>query len=299
LTYAVRHRTALKYSEPVGPSYNEVRMHPRGRGTQRLLAFSLTTWPMAMPRSRIDYYGNVAYRVDIRGAHDRLELVVDATIQSSPRAERPPPAWTDEMVARDPRLEFALPSPRVAIGGAPEAIWREWTGGDRGSEALLSCAARMPHEFRYLAGITTVDSSIDEFLAVGSGVCQDFTHLFIAMARSAGWPARYVSGYLGPTGNEATAHGASHAWAEICGSDGHWVGVDPTHGGPTGPHHLTLAVGRDYDDVAPHRGLFYGSAHAEPAEVDVDVSRLQPHAAQSIDIADQGTWRSQQEQQQQ
>jgi transglutaminase-like putative cysteine protease len=300
LTYSVSHHTALRYSEPVVPSFNEARMRPRARGSQKTVAFALTTSPRVVPRSRVDYFGNYVHRVDIGVPHDTLEIAVEAVVESV-AASAPPSArpWNAQLLGRDPRLEFALPSPRVPFGGEPAALWREWTGGDRSLDALLACAERIRATFRYVAGATTVDSSIDELLRGGAGVCQDFTHLFLALARSAGWPTRYVSGYLGPAVDGETAHGASHAWAEICGADHRWVGIDPTHGGATGAEHLRLAVGRDYGDVAPHRGLFFGSAKASPPEVHVRVTRMPAVAAFAVERTADMQWRQQLQQQQQ
>lgn len=300
LTYSVSHHTTLRYSEPVGPSFNEARMRPRARGSQKTVAFALITSPPVVPRSRVDYFGNYVHRVDVGVPHQVLEIDVEAVVESvvaiTAVSARP---WNPQLLARNPRLEFVLRSPRVPLGGEPATLRREWTGADRSIDSLLTCAERIRSSFRYLAGATTVDSSIDELLHGGAGVCQDFTHLFLAMARSAGWPARYVSGYLGPTTDGETAHGASHAWAEVCGADGRWVGIDPTLGGATGPEHLRLAVGRDYGDVAPHRGLYFGSARASPPEVQVRVSRMPAVAAFAVERTADMHWRQQVQQQQQ
>jgi transglutaminase-like putative cysteine protease len=156
-------------------------------------------------------------------------------------------------------------------------------------------AGRIREEFRYVAGATTVDSSIEDLLAGGAGVCQDFTHLFIDMARHMGWPARYVSGYVGPSDAEDSVEGASHAWAEVCGSDRHWVGLDPTHGGVTGRRHLRLAVGRDYGDVPPHRGLFFGSAAGSQPEVTVRISRVGPRHRKPVNRGGTLHWQQQQQ----
>ena len=91
--------------------------------------------------------------------------------------------------AGDPRLEFILPSPRVPLGENTRTLWHEWNGDDTSFDSVLSTAQRIPRELRYVSGATTVESSIDDLLAGGAGVCQDFTHLFLAMVRGAGWPA--------------------------------------------------------------------------------------------------------------
>jgi transglutaminase-like putative cysteine protease len=300
LTFAVSHHTVLRYSEQVAPSYNEVRMRPRDRGGQRTLTFALVTSPPAVPRSRVDFFGNTVHRIDIGDPHDTLGLAVETVVESTPQRRRATVrGWEPELLERDARLEFALVSPRVPLDSSTATLRREWIGDDRSFDALVELAVRIPREFTYSTGATTVDSGIDELLSGGAGVCQDFTHLFLALARHAGWPARYVSGYLGPTGEQRSTTGASHAWAEVCGADGTWLGLDPTHGGHVGPHHLRLAVGRDYGDVAPHRGVFYGTAQASPPEVAVRVTRMSERAARTAERGAALHWQQQQQQQQQ
>lgn len=297
LTYAVWHHTTLRYTDPVGLSFNEVRMRPRDRASQRTLAFSLLSNPAAVPRSRIDYFGNFVHRVDVTTPHDVLEFVVEAVVESSEPRRRRLPEWPLEALARDPRLEFALPSPRVPLTDVTRSLWREWNGDDHGFDAVVATAHRIPKELRYVTGATTVESSIDDLLAGGAGVCQDFTHLFLALVRGAGWPARYVSGYLGPSRDEKVIEGQSHAWAEVCGADGRWVAIDPTHGSFTGAHHLRLAAGRDYGDVAPHRGLFYGRSQGSAPEVSVRIERMAHQQVRRLHRGAAVHWQQQQQQQ--
>ena len=297
LSYAVSHRTTLRYSKAIQLSYNEVRMRPRDRGNQKVLAFALHTRPASVPRSRVDFYGNFVHRVDVTTRHDVLELQVDAVVENAEARRRKPSAWSRAHLERSPQLEFALPSPRVPLGGATRALLDEWTGRESDFDAMTALAEHLPTQFRYDTEATTVTSTLDDLLAGGAGVCQDFTHLFLAMARQAGWPARYVSGYLGPTGDQTEVVGESHAWAELCGPDGRWVGLDPTHGEPTGVQHIRLAVGRDYDDVAPHRGLYYGDAAGEPPEVTVSVGRMSEQQASTVHRGTAVDWRQQQQQQ--
>ena len=297
LTYAVSHRTTLRYTESVSLSFNEVRMRPRDRGSQRTISFSLLSRPAAVPRSRVDYFGNYVHRMDITSAHDVLEFAMEAVVENTEPRRRRLPAWSPEVLAVDPRLEYALPSPRVPIGPTTEHLWRDWNGDDRSFDAVLATAERIPRELRYVAGATTVESSIEDLLAGGAGVCQDFTHLFLAMLRGAGWPARYVSGYLGPAGSATVLEGQSHAWVEVCGADGRWVGLDPTHGQFTGPQHLRLAVGRDYSDVAPHRGLFYGTSAGAAPDVSVRVTRLSHQQIETVQRGAAVHWQQQQQQQ--
>jgi transglutaminase-like putative cysteine protease len=295
LTYGVWHHTTLRYTESVRLSFNEVRMRPRDRGSQRTLSFSLLSNPAAVPRSRIDYFGNYVHRVDVKTPHDVLEFVVEAVVENTEPRRRRLAEWSPETLAGDPRLEYALPSPRVPLTEVTRGLWREWNGDDNSFDAVLATAQRIPTELRYVTGATTVESSIEDLLAGGAGVCQDFTHLFLALLRGAGWPARYVSGYLGPSGEQTVIEGQSHAWAEVCGADGRWVGLDPTHGNFTGVHHLRLAAGRDYGDVAPHRGLFYGTSEGSAPEVTVRVTRMSPQQVERVQRGAAVHWQQQQQ----
>lgn len=295
LTYAVWHHTRLRYMDSVALSYNEVRMRPRDRGSQRTIAFSLLTNPAAVPRSRIDYFGNYVHRVDVTTPHEALEFVVDAVVENSEPRRRRLPMWSAEVLAGAPRLEYVLPSRRVPLTATTRDLWNEWNGDDSSFDAVLATAQRIPEELRYVTGATTVESSIDDLLAGGAGVCQDFTHLFLAMVRGAGWPARYVSGYLGPAGDHTFIEGQSHAWAEVCGADGRWVGLDPTHGGFTGVQHLRLAAGRDYSDVAPHRGLFYGTSEGARPDVLVRVTRMSHQQVETVHRGVAVHWQQQQQ----
>src|ERR1700693_4981891 len=105
LTYSVSHRTVLRYTTKVTLSYNEVRMRPRDRGSQRTLTFSLLSTPWAVPRRRVDYYGNYAPPLDVPPPHDLLEFAVDAVVENSEPRRRRLSEWDQDALAGDPRLE--------------------------------------------------------------------------------------------------------------------------------------------------------------------------------------------------
>src|SRR5207249_1890743 len=125
--------------------------------------------------------------------------------------------------------------------------------------ALDGLTLAISRDFEYNRAVTNVYSAVDEVLELRPGVCQDFAHLFIAVARAMGVPARYVSGYIHFPGDK-TLTTASHAWAEAWVAGRGWIGFDATHPVRTTPHHVRLAVGRDYTDAAPTRGIYVGSA---------------------------------------
>ena len=135
--------------------------------------------------------------------------------------------------------------------------------------------------FEYVPKSTRVDSPIDDALKTRRGVCQDFSHIMIALVRQLGIPCRYVSGYLFQPGDKAerSLDGATHAWLEAWLLDLGWVGFDPTHNVLTGQHHIRVAVGRDYADVPPTRGVFKGlSAVRSELAVGVSVGTTQEYS---------------------
>jgi transglutaminase-like putative cysteine protease len=126
--------------------------------------------------------------------------------------------------------------------------------------------------------VTRPDSSIDDVLQARLGVCQDFAHVFIAILRSWGVPARYVSGYLftDRKHGDRSDPDATHAWVEVFLPSLRWVGFDPTNNIEAGERHVACAVGRDYSDVPPSRGVYKGDAESQLA---VGVAVRQSRAA--------------------
>ena len=150
-------------------------------------------------------------------------------------------------------------------------VWQDAFVMDPGS-VVMALANAVHQSFEYKTAATRVDSPIDEALASRKGVCQDFAHILIALLRRVGVPARYVSGYLFHSRGERAAEGATHAWVEAWLPALGWVGVDPTSNVLAGERHVRVAIGRDYADVAPTRGVYKGMAAGTLAVV-VHVSR--------------------------
>ena len=136
-------------------------------------------------------------------------------------------------------------------------------------------------QFGYDTGTTHVHSNLDEILNAGGGVCQDFAHLALGVLRLAGVPARYVSGYMAPPPGADPALGeqASHAWVEALLPGMGWTGFDPTHRCRTDIRHIRVAIGRDYADASPIRGVYRSDASHNTMSVELEV--LPAPAAQS------------------
>ena len=271
LQYLVRHTSRFAYTAPISESMMEVRMQPRGDGRQRCLRFELKTQPRARVFAYQDSLGNVVHHFDIPSRHSRLWVTADAVVEMAPPPAVPESlsdtAWhdLDEIAASGERWHslqpshFARETPLLVELAEELALQRDadpLTLMRRLNYALF-------HMFTYAQTETSVDSPIDVALKARAGVCQDLSHIMIALARRIGIPCRYVSGYLSPPSTEShdrSAEGATHAWAEAYLPSLGWVGFDPTNDVLAAARHIRVAVGRDYADVPPTRGVFRGEA---------------------------------------
>lgn len=267
MDYTVTHVTRFEYQGPVHESVMEVRLAPRGDGRQELLSFELTTSPAATIFRYGDAFGNDVHHFDIVPRHQQLLVEARMRVRTSParavtdRLE--PSAWdTLKRLREGGQLwDFFEPSPRVTVSPAVRAF-AQACGLERGSDPL-TCFRRIVSAVHgalvYAPQSTTVDTPIEAVLEVRRGVCQDFAHIALAIARAHGIPCRYVSGYLAPASEPRTGRTlTSHAWVEAWLPDLEWTALDPTHDLVAGEHYIPVAVGRDYGDAAPTRGVFRG-----------------------------------------
>lgn len=292
--YRVRHLTKFAYTSPVSESVMELRMQPLSTGRQRCLRFDVATTPRARIFAYRDPLGTVVHYFDIPSQHARLEITTDAIVEMASPLPLPdalaPAAWTtlDAAVATHEFYEWIQPSRFTACTPALDVFMREHQIGR--DVDPLSCLRRLTTQmfeaFDYEPQRTHVDSPIDDALKSRAGVCQDFAHIMIAICRTLGIPARYVSGYVAPRPTAAlhdrSAPGATHAWLEAWLPDLGWIGLDPTNDTLARARHIGVAVGRDYADVPPTRGVFKGDAGSELG-VAVSVSRVSaPLAAEAM-----------------
>jgi transglutaminase-like putative cysteine protease len=275
--YNVRHITEFRYSAPITQSVMEVRMQPRSEGYQRCLDFRLTVTPGTKVQFYQDFLGNIVHHFDVPGEHRQLNLVADSQVEI-----RPLPALPDSLPAGSWRdfgtneYDMVLPSHFAHATPLFEELVRELNAKRRDDplSLLRELTGRLYDAFEYAPESTAVDSPIDDALRHRKGVCQDFTHIMIALVRPLGIPARYVSGYLYHDNGARSAPDASHAWMEALLPGLGWVGFDPTNNLIAGERHIRVALGRDYADVPPTRGVFKGSADTE-LRVAVRVSRAE------------------------
>jgi transglutaminase-like putative cysteine protease len=251
---AIQHRTTYRYETPSDHLVQLLRLTPREGSTQRVERWSVRD---ASNRTLIpthDAFDNFAHLHTIGDRHDAVEIEVEGVVETREtqgvvgvlRETLPPEAFLRSTALTRPTPELAQLAEAVGSrGGALEQL-----------HALLLCV----HErVAYRPGETDVATPAGEVLRAGRGVCQDHAHVFAAASRLLGHPARYVSGYFRPEPSSGDSGLATHAWAEAWVGHLGWVGFDASQGLCPTECYVRVAVGRDYQDAAPMRGVRRGS----------------------------------------
>jgi len=272
--YTIRHMTRFRYDSAVSESTMELRMHPRTEGPQRCLSFQVSVDPRGRLHNYRDYLGNTIHHFDVPGKHSQLSIMAESSVELRPLRELPqclgPDSWRelDEMVAAGDYWEMLMPSEFTQPTPALEELIAQLEI-ERGEDPLTFLRvlnSAIYSWFDYVPKATRVDSPIDHAIETGKGVCQDFAHIMTALVRHVKIPCRYVSGYLcqRPDHRDRSADGATHAWVEALLPAGvGWVGFDPTNDLLAGDRHIRTAIGRDYADVPPTKGIFKGKVASE------------------------------------
>jgi len=247
----ITHATTYHYSEPVKSAIQMLRLTPRGHDGQTVLSWSIDADCDARLIRREDWYGNITHTLYASGPLDHIVLTVAGEIETTDVA------GVVRSVERFPEIFYLrqtpLTQPDPAIRDFAQATAGRFANPLDKAHALMGAI----HErLRFDTNATTVATEAGQAFAAGHGVCQDFTHVFLAAARQLGVPARYVSGYLHKPGQAEQE--AGHAWAEVHIADLGWVSFDPANVVSATEHYVRLAIGLDYLDAAPVRGSYYG-----------------------------------------
>ena len=287
----VRHVTRYHYAAPVRESVMEVWMQPQKTPRQRLASFELDLDPAAQVFSYADPFGNAVYHFDVPQPHDQLTITARSIVETS--APDPLPQALDlgewDRLRSDRVLGETFDFLRQQ-GFCVETDALRSFASEHGLDRLrdrdpLTAVRRLAETiydaFDYEPGVTDAESPIELALSARRGVCQDFAHIMITICRSWGIPARYVSGYLftDREGGDRSDPDASHAWLEVFLPSTRWIGFDPTNNTLAGERHVSAAIGRDYADVPPSRGVYKGEAESQLA-VGVNVRRARPTAGE-------------------
>ena len=270
--YTIRHTTRFRYSAPINESIMEVRIQPRSEGNQYCLDFQLYTSPRAHIMNYRGEFGNRVHHFDIPNSHNQLTITAQALVDVTPPSPLPKAltaqAWDelDALTQSGDYWDTLMPS---CFANPSELLYElahelDVRRRDDPLTVLRDLNSAIYRTFEYSPKTTRVDSPIDEALSLRKGVCQDLAHIMITLARHLQIPCRYISGYLYRGEGRSTGE-ATHAWVEAYLPDLGWVGFDPTNNTVTDERHVRVAIGRDYADVPPTRGVFRGKAESELA----------------------------------
>ena len=259
----IQHETVYRYSKPVDYTIQHLRLTPRLEAQQKVLG-----WKINAPGSSqryIDTYGNVGHILVLDKPHDEIRITVTGQVQIAKENAHLPSNGGEV-----PLLAYLQPTPLTTPNKAIIDLAKSAYIAKRGAvDSMFLLIERIQKVVTYLRGTSKVNSTATEVVASGVGVCQDYAHVFVACCRALDLPARYVSGYIHPG---TTDHAASHAWADVWLEGTGWVSFDITNTNFAASEHCRLAIGRDYLDACPVRGVRHGGG-IEAMEVVVRIAR--------------------------
>jgi transglutaminase-like putative cysteine protease len=275
----VRHHTGYRYSTDVHASYNEARLTPADTASQQVTEHRIDVKPGASLTRYRDYWGTWVHSFDLNRVHRELAVSGYSVVETGLRPTEPAEdlTWSGmrSTAVQDAWCEYLSTTLYTALDEQVQSVSGEFAGAATPRDAVEGVSAWIHEGMEYEKGSTTVTTTAPEALRARRGVCQDFAHLGLAMVRGLGIPARYTSGYLHPSDEDApigeVTAGESHAWIEAW--VGEWVALDPTSGDDVGSRHVVVAHGRDYGDVPPLKGVYHGG-NAEALDVSVELTRL-------------------------
>jgi len=276
--FNIHHITKYTYEGPVRDSANQIVLYPIKDDYQEVLKQELTISGDPNVEKFIDYYGNEIGT--FTNAESHTSLVIDSRVEV---ITHPRPALVDENPSEQqwaflqqlrwqvPYIDFLNQEKFVSLQEVMENAQAEDLRRLTPLQAAKGLKTYVYDNFKYIKGITTVETTLDEVWKLKAGVCQDFAHILQVLLRQISIPARYVSGYICPNKSGMRGEGATHAWIEAYIPDNGWVGLDPTNNCVTDDLHVRLAVGRSFSDCSPVKGTYKGTA-GQTLEVGVSVA---------------------------
>lgn len=260
----VEHRTRYRYEAPAAYSAQLLRLTPAAFDGQKVIDWKVDSQPATPLREGRDGFGNITHFLAVNRPHEGIEIVASGTVETADTAGVV--AGLSEVVPLAVYLRHTpLTEPDAAISALAEAL----PASER-VPWLHALMAAIRERVAYVTGVTGTETTAAQALAAGQGVCQDHAHIFIAAARQADVPARYVTGYLFlDDPDHAVAH---HAWAEAWVAGLGWVGFDAANGVCPTEHYVRLAAALDARYAAPIRGMHRGGV-GESLAVEVKVQQ--------------------------
>ena len=249
----VNHTTQYTYDQPVDYALQKVRLRPLSSPLQNVITWETVVDGGKIEASYRDHYGNHVDLVSIARGARQLDIIATGTVVTSDAA-----GILGHVYGCAPLWHFAQATPLTTAEDRIKSLATQLRASANKLQGLHALSAAILQATPYLLGKTGINTTAEEALAIGHGVCQDHAHIFVAAARAAGIPARYVSGYL--MINDQIEQDASHAWAEAYLDDLGWVGFDVSNGVAPDEKYVRIAIGRDASDAAPVSGMRLGTS---------------------------------------
>lgn len=269
----VKHETSYHYQSSVALGYSLAWLTPRNTPAQHLLEHRLQVLPKPrFQHESVDAFGNIQHYFEMHKAHSELRVQSHAIVESAPAPdltaltgpwENARPKGITAAIGEPPPWEFIYATDLAPLhADYTDYAHAVFTPGRALGDALLAFTHQIFTDFQYLPGSTQVDTPLAEVWEIRAGVCQDFAHLAIAALRGIGLAVAYVSGYLLTYAREGEEKhigaDASHAWFAVWANEHGWIHLDPTNDKVVGDEHIVLAMGRDYGDTPPVKGVCFG-----------------------------------------
>ncbi|MEM1429538.1 MAG: transglutaminase family protein [Pseudomonadota bacterium] len=271
---SIRHTTTYSYEAPLAYGLQQLRLTPKSRLGQSVLTWSTRVEGGIRELDFDDQHMNHVMVVSFsggtaRGEGDLLTIVSEGEVETVDTA-----GVLGKHAGFAPLWYFHRATPRTRIGTGIRSLTRGLNSDVADPIARFhTLSERIRDIIAYETGTTHAATDAEEAVALGTGVCQDHAHVFVAAARHLGFPARYVSGYL--MMNDEAAQEASHAWAEVHIDPLGWVGYDVSNGISPDERYVRVATGLDYSEAAPVNGIHLGEDPGERLTVAIDVQQMQ------------------------
>jgi len=264
--FKIVHITKYQYNWPVKESINEIRLFPHNFENQDVLQYELHITNNPDVEISKDYYGNRVGNFNNLEAHSEMTIESRMSVRVNHSLKIPEIDLTTvadlEIEKQKSVLLLRLSYPEtIQKQNKINTILKKIDCSDKPIiEIAQKCNQYIYENFTYTKGITNIETTVDEILAMKKGVCQDFAHVLLQLLRTVGIPSRYVSGYICPNESGLRGEGATHAWVEIYTPTQGWLGLDPTNNIWTMDNHIRLSVGKNFYDCTPVKGTFKGLA---------------------------------------
>ncbi|MBS1596839.1 MAG: transglutaminase family protein [Bacteroidetes bacterium] len=276
--FKIHHITKYTYEAPVRDSANQIILFPIRDEYQDVVKQEIHISNEPEIETYKDYYGNEIG--SFMYAEPHTEMLIDSKVEvitrvrPSPKDSMPADEQWKQMKAlrfQVPFIDFLNQEQFSSLQDVVRVLEEQQCKNCTPLEATKKMAAFVFSNFKYIKGITDVETTLDEVWKLKAGVCQDFAHMLLVMLRITNIPARYVSGYVCPNKNDMRGEGATHAWVEAYIPFYGWLGIDPTNNCLANDLHVRLAVGRNFSDCSPVKGTFKGIS-GQQLEVGVSVT---------------------------